>query len=480
MARTKKNGTAVKVPTRPIARVVKYRRVSVKRDDMTTMETQNIDIDKYCDAYGYEVVADLYDTGISAFSGTERPDFEKAIEMIERGFADAIVVFKLDRFCRSISEFWETYQRIEAAGGSFISTTEKFDTAGPFAPILMSIIAAFAQIESQVKSDRAIPMHQYHKEHGMVAGGPRPYGYDKITSKATKHSKGNNGRGAILKIREREAEIIRMAAEWVIEGKGLMAFIAHYQPDSSVANKKMTYNGIRQCLISPTIAGLRVWAENPDKSGFAKGNWEPILDRETWNTVREILCDPARKQSNPTERSYLLSGILTCGGCGYGMHNRFWTDVTSGKKQRRYECGRCRKSVVAATAEDFIMRELFDRVPESKWSAWQSSGKGWDAQFVEAIEERMAFFDKQYRIGKINEIRWAENMEELEAELSAAQNEESLDIPHIPNLREGWNDLTLSERQKVFAQAFGQITLSPAKWSRQPIDGRITFEVSAE
>jgi len=464
----RKNRHSSAIVKRTVKRAVKYRRVSVIRDNMTTMETQDELITEYCNASNrkWEIVADLGDPGISAYSGKNRPDFEKAIRMIETGQADAIVVFRLDRFSRSIGEFWEAWERIKAAGGTFVSVTENFDTSSDFGEMMLLILAAFAQMESRAKSERAIPMHDFQKENGYVPGGPRPYGYDRIKSKgkAKDAPKDENGRsiGAILTINETEAELIRTAAKYILNGGTLKGFINEHQPTSSQSRKEMTAHGLKYVLINPTTAGLRQLTEG----GFSKGCWEPILDRKDWDALRTILLDPSRvnNQTNSINQGtqYLLSGLLTCGKCGGTCYSRNWTHTTTGKKSMRYCCRQCSVSMDMDTVDGLVLNHLMTEVPQSKWESWKTSGMGWNPEILADLENRLMAFDRQFDSGNMSESRWLMATANIQEQMKAATNNEPImDLPDIDNLADGFDGLELSDKRQVIKQAFRSINLNP-------------------
>jgi len=319
---------------------------------------------------------------------------------------------------------------------------------------MLNLVVGFAEMESEMKSQRAIPMHALLKEQGKVGPGPRPYGYERTNSK--------NGSGACLTQIPREAKLLQTAAEWVLGGKSLSSFIHRHQPTSSQANKKMTYHGLRSSLINPTTAGLRTWDESPD--GYSQGNWDAILDRETWNKVVALITDPERRaHTSSTAKSHLLSGLMTCPECDKNVHARGWVSNTTKQRTKRYACPTCYRSVDMAAADPVAVEMLFDAVPESKWQSWQTSGMGWDSEVIDDIESRLAAVDKQFSSRAINENTWLTMRADLDTQLAQCQNAEPLDIPMIPHLRNGWDELSLHDKQRVFRQAFASIHILPAK-----------------
>lgn len=466
--------TSPKKERRAIRRVIAYIRISKDRETQTSIETQEIEIRRYCEYKGYEVIRVMGDPGKSAYKkGVLRPEYNQAIRMIETGEADAIVVFRVDRFSRSVEEFWDALKSIEHAGGHFISATEEFDTTSRLAKALLYLVSTFAEMESEMKSERAKPMHALQQQKGLVPGGPRPYGYDKTTSAE------NDGKGARLTINAKEAGLIRIAAEHVINGGSIRGFINKFQPKSSQSSKEMTHRGLRRTLLSPTIIGCRIHNGELVQSDIEKGGWEPIIDRAMWDAVRVAIDGDERKRPGfrPDIAYLLTAGLIVCGKCGAKLTARNWVSKAANSDKRktmRYMCRECGPSMDMAIADEIVTAKLFETVTQDVWQSWQTSGMGWDAGVMEEIETAMAMVDSKYHAGDMSLQRWIDNMGQLEERKSKALNQEPLDIPIADNLRNSWDDFDLEDRRRVITQAFDKIELMPLSLSRDP-KARIQF-----
>jgi DNA invertase Pin-like site-specific DNA recombinase len=457
--------TTPKKETRAIKRVIAYIRISKDRETQTSIETQEIAIRRLCEYNGWEVVTVMGDPGKSAYKkGVLRPQYNEAIRMIERGQVDAIVVFKLDRFSRSASEFWDAWQAIKNAGGHFISYSEQLDTSSKLAEGMLFLIATFAEMESEMKSDRAKPMHALQQQKGFVAGGPRPYGYDKV------NSKDNDGKGARLTINESEAGLIRMAAAHVIDGGSIRGFINKFQPESSQAAKALTHRGLRRILLSPTIIGCRIHDGKLMKADKENGGWDEIISREQWDAIRAAIDGDERKRPGfrPDIAHLLTAGLIVCGKCEKRLGTRNWVHKTTKEKTMRYMCRDCGPSIDMDIADEIVTAKLFDTVTQDVWESWQTAGMGWDSSVLDEIETAMALVDKKYHDGAMSMQRWIDNMGKLEVRKEKATNQEPMDIPIVANLRESWDGFDLEDKRRVITQAFDKIELMPLSLSRDP------------
>ena len=107
-------------------------------------------------AEGWVLLPTVYeDAGLSG--GTlERPGLQRLLADIDAGLVDQIVVYKVDRLTRSLSDFAKLVERLEAAGAVFVSVTQSFNTATSMGRLTLHMLLSFAQFEREVTA-RADP-----------------------------------------------------------------------------------------------------------------------------------------------------------------------------------------------------------------------------------------------------------------------------------------------------------------------------------
>ena len=90
------------------------------------------------------------------FSGgnLERPQFKKMMKDSQKIEFAAIVVYRLDRISRNISDFAGLIEELSALGTAFISIREQFDTATPLGRAMMYIASVFSQLERETIAER--------------------------------------------------------------------------------------------------------------------------------------------------------------------------------------------------------------------------------------------------------------------------------------------------------------------------------------
>ena len=123
------------------------------------------------------LVRDRYDDG--GFSGgtLERPALRRLLADVERGLVDVVVVYKIDRLSRSLTDFAKLVDVFEAHGVTFVSVTQAFNTTTSMGRLTLNILLSFAQFEREVIGERIRDKVAASKARGMWMGGKVPLGY---------------------------------------------------------------------------------------------------------------------------------------------------------------------------------------------------------------------------------------------------------------------------------------------------------------
>ena len=131
-------------------RVVGYTRLSVERDGYG-LDVQEQAIREACQ--GDELVELFRDDGFSG-RNTDRPGLRAALDTIERGEAEALMVAKLDRLTRSIVDFGELLEWAESHGARLIVLDMNLDTSTPMGEAMANMAVVFAQFERRMIGQR--------------------------------------------------------------------------------------------------------------------------------------------------------------------------------------------------------------------------------------------------------------------------------------------------------------------------------------
>ena len=120
----------------------------------------------------------MYDDG--GFSGgtLERPAFQRLLSDISAGKIDMVVVYKVDRLTRSLSDFAKIVEVFDKHGVSFVSVTQQFNTTTSMGRLTLNILLSFAQFEREVTGERIRDKIAASKKKGLWMGGQPALGYD--------------------------------------------------------------------------------------------------------------------------------------------------------------------------------------------------------------------------------------------------------------------------------------------------------------
>jgi DNA invertase Pin-like site-specific DNA recombinase len=241
--------------------------------------------------------------GRSAGTGKKRPGLDHVRDMIRRGDADTLVVWKLDRCSRSAHDFSVLLEELRESGAGFVSCTESFDTSDPMGEAMVQITMVFAQLERARSSQRAVAWHAHRARRGDPYLGGVPFGYVRARDDA--------GRPAgPLEIDADTAPLVQQAAAVFLETRSMLAvqrfFDEHGYELAGVA--------LRRGLASPQLAGIRI------VDGVKiPGTWPAILEVAMHEAIVAELNKPERGRGRPAGSRWLLSGFTVCGRCGQPM-----------------------------------------------------------------------------------------------------------------------------------------------------------------
>ncbi len=136
---------------------------------------------------GWTVLPTPYDDGGYSGGTIERPALKRLITDIEAGGIDVVVVYKVDRLTRALSDFAKLVEIFDRRGVSFVSITQQFNTTTSMGRLTLNVLLSFAQFEREVIGERVRDKIAASKKKGMWMGGTVPLGYDVKDRKLVVH-----------------------------------------------------------------------------------------------------------------------------------------------------------------------------------------------------------------------------------------------------------------------------------------------------
>lgn len=152
----------------PQNRVGLYARISTH--DQKTLSLQLKQMRAYAKDRGWRVVFEVQDVGSGA---EERPKREDILKAARRREIDLVLVWKLDRWGRSLVDLVTTIKELSGLGVGFISLTEALDLTTPTGRAMTGLLAVFAEFERDILRERIKAGIAHAKSQGRVFGRPK-------------------------------------------------------------------------------------------------------------------------------------------------------------------------------------------------------------------------------------------------------------------------------------------------------------------
>ncbi len=184
-------------------KAISYTRVSTLKQSKSghSLEHQREKIKRYCEYQSHDLIEQIEDAGISGCK-SDRPGFQRVIEMCEKGEVDTIVIYSLSRFTRNTRDLLEFVDKYVISGKVTLhSLSEQLDTNTAVGRCMLKMLAAMNELEAEQTRERIQSVLDYKREKGEKLGGKVPYGFDVIegTNKLTENEQEQS---VIVKIRE--------------------------------------------------------------------------------------------------------------------------------------------------------------------------------------------------------------------------------------------------------------------------------------
>ena len=141
-----------------------------------SLAAQEDSLKTYAHALGYEIFQIYKDEGKSAKDIKHRPSLNQLLQDAQDKKFQAIFVYKLDRFSRSLKDLILTIEKLKTFGIDFISLQDKIETASASGKLMFHIISSFAEFERDIISERThFGMNERAREGKSITKAPLGY-----------------------------------------------------------------------------------------------------------------------------------------------------------------------------------------------------------------------------------------------------------------------------------------------------------------
>lgn len=417
------------------------------------------------------------------FSGgnLNRPDFKKMMDAARQKKFKAIIVYRLDRISRNISDFSSLIEELSRLEIAFVSIREQFDTGTPMGRAMMYIASVFSQLERETIAERIRDnMHELAKT-GRWLGGTTPTGYSsEAVQKIT--IDGKSKKACKLKLIPEEAEIIRLIYDLYMEHDSLTAveaelikrglktkngklftrfsikailqnpvyMIADEDAYNYLVNENTDLNSDKEAFDS--IHGIMAYNRTNQEKGkattylpptewiVAVGLHQGVIPGKIWIAVQESLNrNKSKAYRKPRNNEALLTGLLYC-TCGSRMYPKISKRKTAdGKPIYTYVC------------------KLKERSQRSMCNSKNANGNTLDMAVIEQI--KLLEDDKGSFIDQLEQSRkfYTGNRAAYEEQLASIRQEKEELEKKIEGLVDSLADLEESSVRNQVARRIEQL-----------------------
>ena len=265
-----------------------------------------------CEAYiksqqheGWKLLPDRYDDGGISGGTMERPALQRLLDEVGAGRVDIIVVYKVDRLTRALSDFAKMVDLFDANDVSFVSVTQQFNTTTSMGRLTLNVLLSFAQFEREVTAERIRDKIAASKKRGMWMGGPVPLGYDSVDKKLIVNEGEAETVRALFRLYLEKGNVRMMKEE--ADRRGLRSKLRVYKSERRTGGGRFTRGHLYRLLSNPVYIG-----EVIHKGERYEGAHDAIIDRENWDSVQaQLEMNAANRRTATNAKSpSLLSGLL--------------------------------------------------------------------------------------------------------------------------------------------------------------------------
>lgn len=489
-----------------------YARKSIERENSISCETQL----EYCRAMikpdeRTEKVMSFIDNGYSG-GNVDRDGFQKMMRQIQKGKISKVIVYRLDRISRSLSDFANILNIFKEYNVEFVSSQESFDTSSPYGDMVVKILAVFAEFERNSIISRVTQAYEHRSEMGFYMGGRRPYGF---TLEPTVI---NNVKTKRLTAVPEEIEQIRYIYEtYAVEGVTLGRLLKnlvenkikplsgggwttaklstviknpiYVKADSRIYEYFQSKN--TQIINPPEcfdgIHGLQLYGKS--KHSADSSDWsdikavvmthEGVIDSDTWIKCQRKIAKNRQVRNSVSNKASWLGGKVVCGKCGRTMttikgtvgggETRIYFNCTG--KSHFKSCTGSRATIYAESLEDMVYEEIGKKLNSLKGGVKPKSANPMINELsnklksIELEEERLAETITRDEVNtdllvilsdKASKLK--KKRVELLAQIEELKNKE-LDNKAVFSLSKKWKTAKFEEKRGVCDVLIHQIVI---------------------
>lgn len=404
--------------TNRVVRIAKYGRCSSDEQKKSgyTIGDQLSLMDDFCNDYQLVSVGEYVDEGVSAtLEISKRKALAQMIEDAKAGKFDIIIIKCIDRFFRSVEEYYACQKQLRQAGVTWISIEEPdLDPEDPDAAFKINIYLTMAEYEAKKTSKRIRFNNKMRIKNKQVITGTRCFHFPWMVT-------GEPRNRHLIKNPDME-EMTMDVLDFYEKHQGLAPTLGYINIKYGM---KMTMTTLRNFLKDTLLYGE--YKGVPDYV-------EPYITKERFDRIQDIMTRNARASHAP-DRTFLFSGLVKCPGCGRNLAGNF--QINQGYECYNYRCnaGRTQKicNFTGGISEKKLEKQLLDNLGEyigneiiRVESIEEDKPKNRNAEKVAKLKAEMDRLNMMFRKGRISEEEYDCDYMKLERQIK------KLDVVELP------------------------------------------------
>ena len=447
-----------------IERIACYIRVSTQEQKLhgLSLDAQRDALRRYCEEHGLNIIEWYEDEGISGRKLIRhRPALQRMLNDAKVGKFDRIIFIKLDRYFRSVAEYYECQKILEANKVTWTATEEKYDLTTANGRYWVTQKLAMAEYEADQTGERINLVNEYKIRTGQPLTGA-------------------HRQGLAFTVGKDEATGLKNVIPDPKTKDMITDFINHFLTYHSVKGSTVYINN--KYGTTYEYAQLKRVLKDTKLCGHFRGNdfyCQGYVDRETWDKIQSLLNKNVKKRKN--NKVYLFSGLISCPCCGRNL-----TGVSSSNRVNRkpngkvykyshtiyqYRCNKAKMSKLCAFIKypsemkieaallSNLNRYINNHITHVKITANTNTHTDGVKNSIGNLQAEMHRLNTMFKKGRIKEDEYDRDYDELERQLAELQESltpvEERDVTVYEELlaKDNWKELYNAlnrENQRAF------------------------------